>query len=153
MWTKPLPSPKNLFWVLCGSGALCLALFVLTISWLDVNEWWALAIGLIFAAGWAAALSVWIKQPMRQLAQEATTWVTQAEQGAQEMASQHNQAQVILDSMMEGVCALDREGRVLWVNRSAERLFGLQPQETTGKRLADLIRQPQVEALVNEVLQ
>ncbi|MBI4341226.1 MAG: PAS domain-containing protein [Candidatus Omnitrophica bacterium] len=155
MWNKPqffLPSPRSLVWVFTLIIFFGIAVYVLTIGWLDVNEWWAFLIGAPFALALAATLSAWVAQPMRQLARAANEWFAEVEQGMAELKSQHSQAQAILDSMVEGVCALDREGRVLWINRSAERLFSLQPQDATGKRLAELIRQPQVETLVADVL-
>lgn len=70
----------------------------------------------------------------------------------QQLRSQQSQAQVILDSMVEGVCALDRTGRVLWMNGSAERLFGVRQQDAAGKRLLELFRRPEINELINEVL-
>ena len=143
---------KDIFWSAVLVSFLSIALFVLTISWLDVSELQAIGIALLFAALIGTAVSLRIR---RSLQEAGSAWQEQHAKLAyqvRQLTSQHDQAQTILDSMMEGVCALDREGRVLWVNRSAERLFGLQSQEAVGKRLADLVRQPQVEALVQEVL-
>ena len=76
----------------------------------------------------------------------------QIQRRVQELESQRNQAQAILESMVEGVAALDREERVLWLNTSAQRLFGVTPEQAAGKRLTELFRQPEIEALIKEVL-
>ena len=77
----------------------------------------------------------------------------QLEQQVRQLTSQQSQAQAILDSMVEGVCALDRDGRVLSMNRSAERLFGVSSQQAIGRRLIELFRQPEVEGAVREALE
>ena len=76
----------------------------------------------------------------------------QIQRRVQELESQRNQAQAILESMVEGVAALDREERVLWLNTSAQRLFGVTTEQAAGKRLTELFRQPEIEALIKEVL-
>ena len=62
----------------------------------------------------------------------------------QELESQRHQAQAILESMVEGVVAVDRQVRVLWLNRSAQRLLGWTPEQAAGKRLVELVRQADV---------
>ena len=44
----------------------------------------------------------------------------------------------ILDTAADGVVLLDREGRIIWVNRSAEALFGYQSRELSGLPFAGL---------------
>jgi two-component system phosphate regulon sensor histidine kinase PhoR len=74
------------------------------------------------------------------------------ERRVQDMESEGRQAQAILESMAEGVIALDREGRIRWLNASAQRLLGVAVAQASGKRIADLFRQPELEELVNEAL-
>ena len=77
----------------------------------------------------------------------------QFERRVQELESERNQAQAILESMGEGVLALDRDGSVLWLNGAAQRLFGVSAEQARGKRLTELVRQPALEGLVQEVLE
>jgi len=70
-----------------------------------------------------------------------------------ELESQRNQAQTTLESMAEGVLALDRDSRVLWLNGSAQRLLGLPERQAAGKRFIELFRQPGVEEVLTEALE
>ena len=87
-------------------------------------------------------------QRLRQIGEAAE----QLERRVHELEFQRNQAQAILESMVEGVVALDREGRVLWLNGSAQRFFGMEPNRVVGKRLTDLVRQPELELLIGDTL-
>ena len=71
----------------------------------------------------------------------------------QELESERNQASAILESMVEGVCALDGTGRVLWLNPSAQQLLGAGPTQSPRPLLTDLFRQPELDALITDVLQ
>ena len=107
----------------------------------------------VFAMFISAVTSLWEKKPMTRAVNTLEERDVQLEQQVRQLTSQQSQAQAILDSMVEGVCALDRQGRVLWVNRSAERLFGVPSQEAVGRRLIELFRQPEVEGVVREALE
>ncbi|MBI4598549.1 MAG: phosphate regulon sensor histidine kinase PhoR [Candidatus Omnitrophica bacterium] len=74
------------------------------------------------------------------------------QQQLRQLESQRQQAQAILDSMGEGVVALDREGQVLWLNGSAQRLLELTPDQAKGKRLTELLRHPELDDVVREAL-
>ena len=65
----------------------------------------------------------------------------------------HRSLQAILDSMIEGVVALDREGRILWLNGSAARFLEVTASQALGKRFTELFRQPEAEALLHDVAQ
>lgn len=56
-----------------------------------------------------------------------------------EITEERNRAQAILNSMADGVIAVDREERVIMVNPAAEKMFGLEQAECTGKSLLDAI--------------
>jgi two-component system phosphate regulon sensor histidine kinase PhoR len=85
-----------------------------------------------------------------ELGQALNAMADQLERRLQEQASQRSQAQAILESMGEGVLALDADGRILWLNGSAQRLLGTDAERAAGKRLTELFRQPDVEELVRE---
>jgi two-component system phosphate regulon sensor histidine kinase PhoR len=70
----------------------------------------------------------------------------------QVLESQQYQAEVILASMVEGVCALDKEGYVVWLNPAAQRVLGLPAHQVFGKRFLDLFRQPDLDTLITRVL-
>lgn len=49
------------------------------------------------------------------------------------------QIRTILDSVNDGIMAVDREGRVILFNPQAERMFGLQAAAVLGRNVADVI--------------
>lgn len=56
----------------------------------------------------------------------------------------------ILESMAEGVVAVDRQDRVVLVNGSARRIFRLPPAAGKGRHLLEVVRHPEVMGLVQE---
>lgn len=106
-------------------------------------------IGLLAAAG------LLVVRRLRALTKSLERVSTEARQLAprlQELEVQRSQAQTILDNMMESVAALDRDGRILWLNPSAHRLMGVRHGEGVGQRLVEVFRQPEVEELIKDTL-
>lgn len=44
-----------------------------------------------------------------------------------------------LDLLLDAVCAVDREGRFVYVNAAVERLFGYRPEELVGREMIQLV--------------
>ncbi len=65
-------------------------------------------------------------------------------------AHQHEQ-QAVLQSMGNGVLALDAEQRVLSVNRAAERMLSLDGQAARGRLLQEVVREPDLHRFVAAV--
>ena len=68
------------------------------------------------------------------------------------LQAQSHQAEAILQSMVEGVVALDIAGRMLWLNESAQRLIGIAPEQLAGRRLTELVRHQELESLIDEAI-
>ena len=62
------------------------------------------------------------------------------------------QADAVLESLIEGVIALDTDGNILLINPAAARLFGADRFTAVGKPLLDVVRQHVLDALVERVL-
>jgi len=62
-----------------------------------------------------------------------------------------DQLRVVLGGMAEGVIAIDSRRRLLFANKSADRLFGLAPQ-AVGRLVPELIRSPQILEAVDATL-
>ncbi len=103
------------------------------------------------------ALTLWairrVVRPLRASAQTLRLTEVQLQERVKDLEAQGSQAQAILESMVEGVLALDRESRVLWLNPSAQRLFGWTSPQAEGRRLLELFRHPELEALAREVVE
>jgi two-component system phosphate regulon sensor histidine kinase PhoR len=57
---------------------------------------------------------------------------------------QRNQQQAIYESMSNGLIALDRQHRILSVNRAAERLLAIDAGKARNRLLQELIREPEL---------
>ncbi len=70
----------------------------------------------------------------------------------QKLTQQRNEREALLASMVESVIAVDRDERIITLNRAAGRLFGLQPDEARGRTLQEAIRIPAIHRLAAEAL-
>ncbi|MDQ8202103.1 PAS domain S-box protein [Pelagicoccus sp. SDUM812003] len=50
--------------------------------------------------------------------------------------------QAILDTVVDGIIAIDRKGRIMSVNRAAEKVFGYQAKELVGRNVSVLMPEP-----------
>lgn len=141
---------------------------------------WSLVFGLALAAGLGAWLARRVTHPLGRLTQTAQAYahgdLTQRAQDApihevrvlaetfntmaqairghiDELTAQRNQAEAILESMAEGVIAVDPKGRVLLINPSACVLLGLPVPHATGQSLFEVVRQHEIQALLRGVLE
>lgn len=71
----------------------------------------------------------------------------------EELTGERNQATAILESMAEGVIALDASGRVLLMNPAAGVLLGAAPRDVIGRSLFETLRHPEAHALARELLE
>jgi two-component system, OmpR family, phosphate regulon sensor histidine kinase PhoR len=67
-----------------------------------------------------------------------------------DLQASRDQLRTVLNSMVEGVLALDEAQRVLLVNDSACRLFRIQENASIGRPVWELIRNPQLQQWVNQ---
>jgi two-component system phosphate regulon sensor histidine kinase PhoR len=66
---------------------------------------------------------------------------------------QANEMNTILSSMIEGVIAVDLDGRILSINETAGRLFHNDPARSTGLTIEELSRNPRLAGFVSRALQ
>lgn len=69
-----------------------------------------------------------------------------------DLESSRNQLRTVLDSMVEGVIALDSDQRVLLVNEAGRRLFPIQEFSAVGRPVWELVRSPQLAQWVAQAL-
>lgn len=67
------------------------------------------------------------------------------------MTLQNDELSAVLASMQEGVIVLDRDQRIVRMNRFALQLFRIEPDEAQGRRLAEILRNIDLLNLLAEV--
>lgn len=69
-----------------------------------------------------------------------------------EITAEKNRAQAILNSMADGVIAVDGESRIIMVNPAAETMFGISQADCSGKNLLEVIRNYDLDRTLHKVL-
>jgi two-component system phosphate regulon sensor histidine kinase PhoR len=64
----------------------------------------------------------------------------------------NNEQEAVLAGMAEGVLAIDVDRRVISLNRSAGKLLGVNPAEIMGRSLHEIVRNPELLKLVDQLL-
>lgn len=93
-----------------------------------------------------------IDNEFADLADAMTEMAAQLDDRINALARQSNEREVVLSSMTEGVLAVDARERLLNVNRAAAQLLGIQPDESRGRSLPELIRNTELQRVVRETL-
>ena len=86
------------------------------------------------------------------LRQELQQMVEVLAERVQQLEASDRHMRAILGGMVEGVIALDREGRILWLNGSAQRLLGIASGQATNQRFTELVRHPEMETMIHGAL-
>ncbi len=93
--------------------------------------------------------------PGAELGTLARTLNQMAAQLAERMETitrQSDQQRAVFASMVEGVLAIDGDGRVMDINRAAASLFGVAPERARGRTLQETVRNPNVQAFAAATL-
>lgn len=141
---------------------------------------WSLIIGLMLAVVLGAWLARRVASPLRRLTQTAHAYATgdltqqaqdapiqevqaltetlntmaQAIRGQlDELTAERNQAAAILESMAEGVIAVDPKGLIVLTNPAACVLLGLTAPHAIGQSLFEVVRHQEIQELLRGVLQ
>lgn len=87
-----------------------------------------------------------------ELATSINVMAKQLRQNINKMNDDRSRVKAILDSMGDGVLALDAEGRVLVVNPKLANYFNIEEKKCVGKKVIDVINNEGLERLLQEVL-
>ena len=87
------------------------------------------------------------------LALAMNSMATQLEERMKALIRQRNESEVILESMQEGVLAVNPEGELIWMNHSAAGLFDASPIEALGRNILEVIRNTKLNAFIQRALQ
>ncbi len=87
------------------------------------------------------------------LAEAMNQMAAQLDDRIRTVLQQRNEREAVLSSMVEGVLAVDRQECVVSVNQAGAELLGVDPQEAEGRSLQEIVRDPDLQRLVAEVLE
>ncbi|NUQ64433.1 MAG: HAMP domain-containing protein [Pirellulales bacterium] len=86
------------------------------------------------------------------LAEAMNEMASQLDERIATIIRQRDEQDAILDSMAEGVLALDSDGRILGLNPACSRMFHLDPAVARGRPIHEVLRKADVLAFVEEAL-
>ena len=69
------------------------------------------------------------------------------------LEAQNNRLQTLLESMVEGMIALDADTRILSINTSVEKIFGIKKKEAQGKFFLEAIPNNDIAEVIQNVLE
>jgi two-component system, OmpR family, phosphate regulon sensor histidine kinase PhoR len=87
------------------------------------------------------------------LADAINKTITTLQQNISEQKRQNSQIQTILNSMVEGVMAIDLERKIISINPAITRIFDISKQNAEGKFFLEVIRNNDMFDVINSVLE
>jgi two-component system phosphate regulon sensor histidine kinase PhoR len=87
-----------------------------------------------------------------QLARAFSEMSGRIEEKVQELSQERTQLAAILSTLVEGVVAVDHEGRVLFLNSAAEKLFNARSHEIMGRPVLEVLRHNALHEVIQETL-
>lgn len=97
-------------------------------------------------------LHIYSQDEIGELARSINNMARQLRRTIDLITEERNRVRAILDSMADGVIALDREGRVLLVNPVIEEVFGIKGNACQGKSVLEVIRNYDIERILQRAL-
>ena len=112
----------------------------------------------LIGLGPAAVVWVWltrrvIRPKVRELTDALQTTTQTLRARIEELTTERNQATAILESMAEGVIAVDATGRMLLINPAAAVLLGITRERALGQSVFEVVRHQDAHVLIRSVLQ
>ena len=89
---------------------------------------------------------------IQALAESLNEMARQLEQRIRTITDQQREAEAILAAMVEGVIAVDGQGRIVTVNRAAAGFLDIDPAQVQGQSVQEVIRDVGLQQFVTEVL-
>ena len=68
------------------------------------------------------------------------------------LTRERNEREAVLESMVEGVIAVDPDGRVIAINSAAARLLDVGARDVVGMSIEEAVRNPELQRAVHAVL-
>ncbi len=106
-----------------------------------------------FAAGdFSSRLPVADSEEIGGLAESMNVMAIQLDDRIKTITRQRNEQDVILASMIEGVIAVDRDERLIIINRAAAHLLDVKPDEARGRIIQEVVRNTDLIRLITRTL-
>ncbi len=91
-------------------------------------------------------------EELNKLSLSLNQMAIQLDQRIRTITKQRNELGAVLSSMVEGVIAIDNEARILKTNRAITKLISVEERRDHGKMLHEVIRNPDLQRFVIEIL-
>ena len=101
---------------------------------------------------WHREIPIYSRDQIGRLAGAINHMAQHLSRTIRDITEEKNRAQAILNSMADGVIAVDRAGRVLLVNPVVEKVFGITQADSRGKSVIGVIRNFELERLLQQAL-
>lgn len=89
---------------------------------------------------------------LRKIADSINTMAKQLEEKLDIIGEQSNIQKVVLESMKEGVIAIDYEERLIFINRTACDILGISDHHVKGRTLQEVIRVSEIQRFFNKII-
>jgi two-component system phosphate regulon sensor histidine kinase PhoR len=86
------------------------------------------------------------------LAEVINEMAAQLDERVRLITAQRNEQEAVFAGMVEGVAAIDREDRILRINRAAAKILGVSPDAARGKAIQEVIRNLDLQRFVAQAL-
>ncbi len=92
------------------------------------------------------------KDEIGELANTLNKMAQDIEDKIKEIKTQNQKLAAIFNSMIEGVIVVDKEGRIISINPTIEKIFGVSKKDAEGKIFLEAIRNNDIPEVINAVL-
>lgn len=92
-------------------------------------------------------------EEMSELAEAMNAMASDLRERIQIVTRQKNELEAVLSSMVEAVLVIDAEERLINVNKAAERLFAIKPEQLRGARVLEIVRNSELQEFVRKTLE
>ncbi|MGD9489161.1 MAG: ATP-binding protein [Calditrichaceae bacterium] len=90
---------------------------------------------------------------LSKLSDELNKMAAQLDEKIKTIITQNNEQQAVLQSMAEGVFAVDRNERVMSMNKGAAKILGIDPKDVRGRDIHELFRNTGLQNIVTGTLE
>lgn len=93
------------------------------------------------------------KDEVGELANTLNKMAQDIEDKIKEVKTQNQKIAAIFNSMIEGVIVVDEKGRIISINPTIEKMFGVDKKDADGKVFLEVIRNNDISDVINNVLE